>query len=139
MESRCEKEIIELHRFFVEWMTGELPRTDAAFARAADVLADGITMITPEAEVMGCEPLLGAIKTAHGAFTPPDQTFRIWIKNYDCRFVSGDLCLATYEEWQREPEHPRTGRVSSVAFGHRPELPHGLEWLHVHETWIECV
>ena len=135
MESRCEKEIIELHRFFVEWMTAELPRTDPAFARAADVLADGITMITPEAEVMGCEPLLGAIKAAHGAFTPPDQTFRIWIKNYDCRFVSGDLCLATYEEWQDRSGVVK-GRLSSVLFGPREGAPNGVEWLHVHETWL---
>ena len=52
MRNLCEKEITGLHRFFVEWMTGALPRNRKAFARAADALADDMTMITPQAEVM---------------------------------------------------------------------------------------
>ncbi len=135
METICRTEITELHHFFVEWMTGALPRTAEAFARAADVLADDMTMINPEGEVMACAALLGAIETAHGAFTPPEQTFRIWIKNYDCRFVSGDLCLATYEEWQDRTGEVK-GRLSTVLFRRRDGLPNGVEWLHVHETWL---
>ena len=135
METLCRNEITELHRFFVEWMTGELPRTGEAFARVADVLADDMTMITPTGEVMACPPLLTALEAAHGVFTPPDQTFRIWIENFDCRFVLGDLCLATYEEWQDRSGDIK-GRLSTVLFRRHEGAPNGVQWLHVHETWL---
>lgn len=135
MRNLCKKEITELHRFFVEWMTGALPRTGEAFARAADVLAGDMTMITPQGEAVACSPLLTALEAAHGVFTPPDQTFRIWIENYDCRFVLGDLCLATYEEWQDRTGEVK-GRLSTVLFRRRDAAPNGVEWLHVHETWL---
>ncbi len=135
MEDLCEKEITGLHRFFVEWMTGALPRNRKAFARVADALVHGMTMITPQGEAMACPPLLTALEAAHGVFTPPDRTFRIWIENYDCRFVSGDLCLATYEEWQDRAGEVK-GRLSTVLFRRREGAPGGVEWLHVHETWL---
>jgi len=135
MRNLCEKEITGLHRFFVAWMTGALPRNRKAFARVANALADDMTMITPQAEVMACPPLLTALEAAHGVFTPPDQTFRIWIENYDCRFVAGDLCLATYEEWQDRTGEVK-GRLSTVLFRRRDAAPNGVEWLHVHETWL---
>ena len=108
MRNRCKNEIAGLHRFFAAWMTGALPRTEEAFARAADVLADDMTMITPEGEVMACPPLLKALEAAHGLLTPPEQTFRIWIENYDCRFVAGDLAL-------RPTRNGRTARAMSKA------------------------
>ncbi len=135
MRNRCKNEIAGLHRFFAAWMTGALPRTGEAFARAADVLANDMTMITPEGEVMACPPLLKALEAAHGLLTPPEQTFRIWIENYDCRFVAGDLCLATYEEWQDRSGDVK-GRLSTVLFRRREGAPNGVEWLHVHETWL---
>lgn len=135
MRDACKKEITDLHRFFAEWMTGVLPRTGEAFARAAQVLADDMTMITPEAEVMACPPLLKALEASHGAFAPPDKHFRIWIENYDCRFVSGDLCLATYEEWQDRSGDVK-GRLSTVLFRSCDGAPNGVEWVHVHESWL---
>ena len=135
MREVCKKEITELHRFFVDWMTGALPRSADAFARVADALADDMTMINPEGEVMACPPLLTALDGAHAVFKEPGQTFRIWIENYDCRFVSGDLCLATYEEWQDRSGEVK-GRLSTVLFRRRAGAPNGVEWLHVHETWL---
>ena len=59
--------------------------------------------------------------------------FRIWIEGFQLRLVSGNLALATYEEWQ-EVEGQVTARLSSALFQRKENTPNGLVWLHVHET-----
>ena len=61
--------------------------------------------------------------------------FRIWIESFQPRLVAGNLALVTYEEWQ-EVEGRVTGRLSSALFREMETAPKGVEWLHVHETWL---
>jgi hypothetical protein len=49
--------------------------------------------------------------------------------------TEGALCLVTYEEWQHL-SGTASGRISSAWFRARSDTPHGVEWLHVHETWL---
>ena len=59
------------------------------------------------------------------------------MRNVEIRHDESPWLLATYEEWQQEGGRPTSGRVTSVLFRRRLGLPQGLEWHHVHETWIE--
>jgi hypothetical protein len=133
MKDSVEREIVELHEFFAGWFGGHLPETDAAFARFASVLADSFCIVSPSGTITRRESLLRGIREAHGR----RPGLKIEVKNVEVLREYRSWILVTYEEWQREPERPRTGRISSVAFLRRPGTPHGLEWLHVHETWIE--
>jgi hypothetical protein len=54
---------------------------------------------------------------------------------FEPRYVGRETCLGTYEEWQEVGEE-RTGRVASVLFRRAPETPNGVEWVHLHETWL---
>jgi hypothetical protein len=47
----------------------------------------------------------------------------------------GDILLVTYEEWQQSGDQT-TARLSTALFRDKPDAPNGLEWLHVHETWL---
>lgn len=70
------------------------------------------------------------------------QFFEDWfsgrLKNSDAAFRRFEGVMAegfTYEEWQDTGQGER-GRISSVLFRRRERAPNGVEWLHVHETWI---
>lgn len=134
MKTQCEREISELHQFFEDWFTGKLS-TDKEFARLENVLAEDFFIITPSARQTQREPLLRNIKNTNGAFKKPDHTFNITIKNIECRYQQGDLCLFTYEEWQ-EQDGQTNGRVSSVLFHKKKGTPNGVAWMHVHEVAI---
>ena len=58
MQAQCQREVVELHGFLVNWMTGAVPRSAAAFARFADVLADGFVLISPRGEITERRALL---------------------------------------------------------------------------------
>ena len=60
---------------------------------------------------------------------------RIWIENFEVRAVVGDVAVVSYEEWQEIAGQPR-GRISSGVFRVRAGTPNGVEWLHLHETWL---
>jgi hypothetical protein len=127
-------EIVELHGFFQGWLGGTLPPTDAAFARLADATDSEFILITPAGEVIRRQLLLSQLRAAHAS--RPD--WRMWIERAQLRCQSGDLTVATYEEWQQAGD-TTTMRISTAVFRNRRGAPHGLAWLHVHETWLPKV
>ena len=131
MITRVENEIIELHQFFLDWYNNKLSPSDENFTRVSDVLAPDFTIIFPSGENVFCQPLLDRLRNANNIHA----NMRIWIRNIKVRFHIGNLILATYEEWQ-EIDGLITSRLSSVVFQDNETKPNGLQWLHVHETWI---
>jgi hypothetical protein len=131
MRRACQDEVIELHHFFQQWFAGELADTPEAFARFADVIGTDFEIISPGGVRKGRAPLLEDLRGAHGV----DPEAKIWIRNFEWREVGSGLYQVTYEEWQRSGDDDK-GRLSSALFHARPGLPHGVEWLHLHEVWL---
>jgi hypothetical protein len=132
MYDQCRAEIEDLHNFFVAWFNGHLPQTDAAFARFADVMAPGFTIVDPSGTIQDRESLLAGLHAAHNA----RPGIRIWIESVRIRQHTDDLIVATYEEWQQLPDQSPRGRISTVILRAADNTPNGLVWLHVHETWL---
>ncbi|GAB4117598.1 MAG: hypothetical protein Fur005_36360 [Roseiflexaceae bacterium] len=124
-------EIVELHDFFQGWLGGNLPNTDAVFARFLDVNDPAFTLIGPHGTLMTYSALVDWIRSAYA--TRPN--WRMWIENVQLVASGGDLTIATYEEWQETPDGVTT-RLSTVVFRHDPHAPNRLRWVHVHETWV---
>lgn len=131
MITRIENEIIQLHQFFQDWYNNQLTPTDDNFERCAGVLAQDFVIIFPSGEVVHCKPLLDELRKAHNS----REGMRIWIKNVQLLHQTGNIILATDEEWQ-EIDGQVTARLSSVLFQEAQSTPNGVRWLHVHETWI---
>lgn len=128
---RWEREILDLHRFFRDWLRADLPQTSDAFDRLARVLADGFTIVMPSGAAVDREALLRSLWAAHGS----RPELQISIRRPALHYRDESALVATYEEWQRGIDG-ETGRISTVVFGSRGNAPNGLEWLHVHETWL---
>ena len=69
--------------------------------------------------------------------TPVDSLDGLTIEIRNVRPVldTGDLVIATYEEWQRW-SGGSNARTSTVVFTIDSGARHGLRWKHVHETWL---
>lgn len=133
LELRCEREVVELHRFLERWSNAELPATDEAFARFADVIAESFVIIDPDGTVSGRQPIVDAIRGAHGRWH--EMPGKIRIEGYRLHHAAGGLALVTYEEWHDLGDR-RVGRLSTALFGERAGTPNGVEWLHLHEVWL---
>ena len=125
--------MVELHDFLRDWLTGALPRTEAAFARFKDALGAELVVISPRGTETGRAAIIDELEASHGAVQATD--FEIWIENYRCRRVFGDLALVTYEEWHRLDDET-SARLTTALYRRRDDAPAGVEWLHVHETWL---
>ena len=82
------------------------------------------------------DDLVRNLEAAHGSYAKNDPIFAIRIENIQTRRIWNDHALMSYEEWQDLPGGI-TARQSSVVLTQAPRTPHGLRWLHLHETWIE--
>jgi len=132
LRDRCETEIVDLHRFFERWYRGELELTSEDFARVSDVLTEDFRMINPDGEVVARSELLTGLRRNHG--TRSDD-FQIRVENVSYRMVGRTAAAVTYEEWHEEGGRTR-GRVSTAILREHSSTPNGVEWLHVHETWL---
>jgi hypothetical protein len=135
MIHRCEDEILELHRFFERWFRGEIEDSPETFARLSEVLSERFRMITPGGERVERRQLLEGVRQRHGSHGGPGRSYRIRIDNVEGRYRDAAVALMTYEEWQ-EVDGQTRGRLSSALFREREDTPCGVEWLHLHETWL---
>ena len=138
METRCRREIVELHQFFEDWFNAALAPTDESFGRFASVIADDFVMVTPGGSLVERAPLVAGLRASHGRWRGQEPVGRIWIENVRVHRIleGGDLAIATYEEWQEIAGEEIRGRLSTVVLRVKEWAPNGLEWLHVHETWL---
>ena len=127
-----EAEIVQLHQFFQDWHNGNLAFTEENFSRLSNVLAEQFGMVAPDGQMIERQPLLEGLHQAHSS----RQGMRIWIEDVRVLYWFDHLVLAAYQEWQ-EINGQITARLSSVLFGEKPSTPNNLEWLHVHETWLD--
>lgn len=132
LRARCEDEVVDLHRFFQAWYRGEIDPDGGGFSRLSDVLAEGFHMVSPDGEVIGRGEILSALRAAHGS-----KVADFVIRTDECRFRSGSrrLGVVTYEEWQEEGG-TRRGRIATAVLQDRADAPNGVEWVHVHQTWL---
>ena len=128
MDDRCRAEVEQLHFFFEGWMGGTLEADPETFRRLGDVLAPEFEMISPGGERTTRDELVAGLMPAHGPF-------RIRIANYRGRSLSKEMHLITYEEWQVIDGETR-GRLSTALLRNRKGTPNGVEWVHLHETWM---
>lgn len=133
LRARCEDEVVELHRFFEAWYRGEIDLEGEGISRLSDVLSEGFHRISPEGTLGSRSEVLTAVRAAHGS-KPPG--FRIRTGQVQFRIGSRRVGVVTYEEWHEEAGE-RRGRVSTAVFQDRADAPHGVEWVHVQETWLE--
>lgn len=132
LRARCEDEVLDLHRFFQAWFRGEIDAGGEAFARVSDVLAEGFHLIAPDGTMASRSEVLASLRGAHGS-KPSDFA----IRTERCHFRAGgrSVGVVTFEEWHEEAGE-RRGRISTAVFHHRADAPQGVEWVHVHETWL---
>ena len=130
IEADCKAEIVGLHQFFQDWFNGNASVGD--FERFSGVLAPDFTMISPDGKLTRVRPLIEALGAAGGS----GPGMRIWIENSEVLIRDGASTLAVYEECQ-DQDGRRNRRRSTVLFRDNAEKPNGLEWVHVHETWMD--
>jgi len=135
MEARCHREVIELHKFFEGWFNGDAD-TSGDFDRFEDVMAEGFVIVTPEGRAIERQDLVDGLRRARRSWRQDGaEGGRIWIESLRLHHAEGDLALVTYQEWQ-EVQGVVKGRLSTALFRTRDDTPNGVEWLHVHETWL---
>ena len=129
----CEAEIETLHAFFVEWYTGT---TDVdAIARLERALAPDFEMVTPDGTRLDRDSVIENVRVSYERDEP--GTFAIEIRNVEVVAQLEGHALVRYEEWQ-ETDDGTTGRISTVLFRDAAAAPGGLEWVDLHETWLEA-
>ena len=128
LADRCAAEVVDLHAAFERWFSGD--GVDADLDRMAAVLAPGFRLIAPDGVVLDRDRILGDI--AAGRASSPVS---IRAEDPQAMAVGDGIVVVVYEERQ-ERSGEATVRVSTAVMRDAPGTgPHGVEWLHVHETW----
>ena len=130
--SRARAEIVDLHHFFFEWYrTVSADKTH--FGRFESVIGDGFRMITPRGKILDSDAV-HYYDRANRATCGSD--FLISTDDIRAGWESDDTIIVSYIEIQhRGGKHSR--RQASAVFTTRSSAPNGVEWRHLHETWLQ--
>ncbi|MFW9778021.1 MAG: hypothetical protein ACFFE8_04140 [Candidatus Heimdallarchaeota archaeon] len=129
------REIRELHDFFVKWYNGQIPRSKVGFSRLEEAIADDFVLLSPNGQINSRKQVIDHIYSAYGSHKKDTTPFQIRIENITIQPISSSFFIAMYEEWHDSNRiHP--GRISTALFHINPNLANGVEWIHLHETWI---
>jgi hypothetical protein len=130
--SRASTEIVDLHRFFVDWFVAA--RADAVdFGRFEAVMGEGLTMIAPSGAVLGRDEVVDHVRQSRATC---DDGFAIAIEDIRPGWQTDDTIVVLYVEAQlRGGKLSR--RQSSAVFTTSSLAPNGVEWRHLHETWLQ--
>lgn len=123
-------EIEELHEFFCNWFSGNLPKTDFD-SKFTTRFAPDLVFIPPAGKLLGLTELSTAIYKGYSS----NPKFRVQIRGVTIRRKFDGYVLATYEEWQRNALASKptdNGRIVTVVFKNGDPL----KWVHIHETWL---
>ena len=127
----AEREVREFHEFIENWLAG---RTDD-YARAEEVLPDDFEIVSPSGERRDGGEIRADLRAGHGSAADSDPPFEIRVTDVQTRVERETGVLLAYDEWQRR-DGEWEGRTSSVLFRPDDDAPNGVEWVHLHETWL---
>lgn len=129
----CRQEVADIYRLFQDWFNGDVPNTGDILARFAQPLAENFTIIGANGEVVERAAFLSWLGSVHGA----RSGFKAWTDDFQLRQHTGEVAIATYQEWQQFADGATTTRVSSLVFREKAGTPNNVEWLHMHESWLK--
>ncbi len=137
LAAASRKEVVELHRFIEEWSNGVLPDDEASYARFSNALAQDFVIISPDGTSQDHDSIVEGFRTSHGRWRSADGTPSgvLRIEEIEVVAVSPPLALVSYQEWQELPAGT-VARLSSVLFRESDAAPGGVEWVHLHESWL---
>ena len=130
--SQASAEVVGLHRFFVDWFVAA--RADTVdFSRFEDVMGEGLTMIAPSGQILDRDAVIDHVRSSRATC---DDGFAISIEDIRPGWQTEDTIVVLYVEAQlRAGKHSR--RQSSAVFTTSSSAPNGVEWRHLHETWLQ--
>jgi len=130
--SQASAEVVGLHRFFVDWFVAA--RADTVdFSRFERAMGEGLTMIAPSGQILDRDAVIDHVRSSRATC---DEGFAISIEDIRPGWQSADTIVVFYVEAQlRAGKH--TCRQSSAVFTTSSSAPNGVEWRHLHETWLQ--
>jgi len=126
------REVVELHDLFVAWLRGDASAKD--FSRAEASIGKDFRMISPDGKMDDRAAVLALIKDARGSRPSP---FTIVARDPRTIWTGDGAVLLEYTEEQYR-DGRSTRRRSTAFFLANQAAPCGVEWRHLHETWMEA-
>ncbi len=135
MNELCRAEVYEFHRFLVKWFTGRERPDKLLFVEFSDVLAPDFRLVSPAGRIFTRTELEARVWEAYGAHGRDPNPFRVWVERFEGRPLGEGHHLVLYEEWQEVKGETKV-RQSSAVFRKSEHARNGVDWVHVHETWL---
>ena len=134
LEERCREEVLRLHRLFVVWFNGSDADKDGVFQMISNSFASDFHIVAPNGNFSSAKEWMAKLQDSYGVHKESGMT--IEIKNSKLLSENRkEYVIFKYEEWQRIGEL-ETARIASVMFRTFSSGMNGLQWVHVHETWM---
>ncbi|MFK0164310.1 hypothetical protein [Rhizobium sp. NPDC090279] len=129
---KASAEVVDFHRFFEDWYDAATA-DDTDFGRCERTFGQAFHMIPPTGRIFDRAQTIELIRANRATF---QDNFTIEISDIRASYETADTIVLTYIEAQsRAGKFSR--RQASAVFTASSSTPNGVEWQHLHETWLQ--
>jgi hypothetical protein len=114
------------------WLCGVSHDRESDFKYISLVLAPDLELVSPTGGIENHSELVKRLSLAYGA----RPNLSIHISHYMPIWTTENTILARYVE-TRECPRGSDKRVSTALFSKNIDLPNGVSWNYIHETWLD--
>lgn len=129
-ENPYHREVVEFFHFLQEWLNGRVPNSDEAFSRIIKVTAEGSQYIDYKGEIRSLRANMNGFRPAYGGV----PGFQVRIDNFHVQWEENEFALVTYEQHLQWADGNARVHTGTALLHKNPEMPDGIEWLHIHHT-----
>jgi hypothetical protein len=129
---RARDEVVSLHEFFVAWYDKATADT-TDFDRFDKVIGPGMKMVPPSGDMLERDAVVSYVRNNRATF---HGDYAIEIADVQPAWEAEGVIVVTYVEKQQR-RGVKTARRASALFVESSSAPNGVEWRHLHETWMQ--
>lgn len=126
----AKAEVLRRHAFFVAWFTGKADND--ALAETARAFAPDFHMLWPDMTMDRRDTLLAKLQDARGQ-SPENYTIEIVFVH--TAIIDAQTAVVVCDEHQVTGDSTNKRRMSAV-FSRAADAPEGVQWRHLHQTWL---
>eukprot|EP00898_Chlorokybus_atmophyticus_P003795 jgi/Chlat1/4416/Chrsp29S04544 len=127
--------LVDTFRWLTQWYRGESENTDDEWQRLAKIFAAEFSIVVPSGQVLSREQMLRQLRGQHGRESSHGNHFYAWVDRVHPVVSGANLRVATFTELhEAHGSGKRVAKQNTLVFREKEGSPHGLEWVHLHET-----